>query len=569
MRIALCQINPTVGDLHGNAAQIAATAQQVSLQGAALAVFPELALCGYPPRDLVERRDFVAANRHVLEQLAKTLPKELTALVGFVDRNPTDSGRPACNALAVLGAGEVMTVLHKQLLPSYDIFDEHRYFEPGNTALAIDVQGYRLGLTICEDAWNDVMRSEAPRRYAVNPVQQLIERGVDALVNVAASPFSLRKHHHRRLMWSQLARQHGKPLIFVNQAGANDDLLFDGCSAAFAADGQIVLQLAAFETDVALVEVSELLATTTTKRTIVAPSALGDADLLLDGLTVGVRDYARKCGFGGAVLGLSGGIDSAVVAAIAVKALGSSQVLGVAMPTRYSSAASVEDAKALADNLGMRLEVVDIDAIFQQHLDVLEGRVDALAAAGANDVTWENLQSRIRCATLMAFSNRLAWLPLATGNKSELAVGYCTLYGDMGGGLAVLSDVWKTRVYDLARAFNDRSKAPLIPTRILSKPPSAELRWEQTDQDSLPPYERLDAILRLYVEAGQSIEEIVTAGFDVAEIIKLLKLHDRSEFKRRQLPPGLIVSDKAFGPGRRRPIAAFLTGTGELSRRGD
>jgi NAD+ synthase (glutamine-hydrolysing) len=552
MRVALCQINPTVGDLQGNAARILRDAARAAEEGAHLAVFPELSVCGYPPRDLLDRDPFVRDMRTALDDLAARVPPSLAVLVGFVDRVAQPTGPVLHNAAALLRGGRVERVIHKRLLPTYDVFDEDRYFEPGRASTPVEVAGTSIGITVCEDIWNDSDTPLAVRRYGDNPVAELRAAGAQVIVNLSASPFTRPKRLGRPAMLQGVARRHALPIVFVNQVGGNDDLLFDGDSSIHGPDGRPWARLARFEEDFACVEVAP--------GGPMRAQPEGDEATTLGALCTGVRDYAHKCGFQGAVLGLSGGIDSALTAAIATRALGADQVVGVAMPTRYSSDHSVRDAEALAAALGIAYRCIPIDRIFQQYLDELEPHLDALTPAPEGDVTFENVQSRIRCAVLMALSNRTGRLLLTTGNKSEMAVGYTTLYGDLAGGLAPISDVPKTFVYALAREVNRAAGKEVIPESTLTKPPSAELREEQKDEDSLPPYEVLDAILARFVEEGESADDIVAAGFDPAVVHRVLRLVRTSEYKRRQMPPGLILSRKAFGPGRRYPIAQAYRG---------
>jgi NAD+ synthase (glutamine-hydrolysing) len=552
MRVALCQIDPTVGDLEGNALRIVQAAMRAGAEGADLAVLPELALCGYPPKDLLERDGFVRDGREALDCIAAQVPPELAVLVGFVDRSNGQAGRALHNAAALLRGGRVEAVIHKRLLPTYDVFDEDRYFEPGRNGAPVEVAGVRVGVTICEDIWNDADTPLAHRRYADNPVAELRAAGAELIVNLAASPFTLPKLEGRPKMLAEVARRHGLPVVFVNQVGGNDDLLFDGDSSIYGPDGSTWARLSRFEEDFAVVEVNA------GGPVRAQPESAHAA--AVDALTMGVRDYARKCGFKGAVIGLSGGIDSALTAAIATRALGAEHVTGISMPTRFSSDHSLSDAEALARALGIRYRVVPIDGIFQRYVDELAPHLDALAPAAGGDVTFENVQSRIRCAVLMAVSNRAGLLLLTTGNKSELAVGYTTLYGDLGGGLAVISDVPKTLVYPLAREVNRQAGRALIPEGSLTKPPSAELRADQKDEDSLPPYEVLDPILERFIEEGQSPDAIIEAGFDADVVRRVVGMVRGSEYKRRQMPPGLIVTRKAFGPGRRYPIAQHYEG---------
>ncbi len=548
MRLALCQLDATVGDLEGNAARIRDAAREARAAGADLAVFPELAITGYPPRDLLDRPSFIAAQRATLDALVPTLPAGLTAAIGFVDRAPEGASRGLCNAVAIVRDGVVLGAVHKRLLPTYDVFDEDRWFEPGRAAPAlVEVAGVPVGFTICEDIWNDVPDPLASRAYPVNPVGDLVAAGARLLVNVAASPFTRDKREGRPRLLAAVARKHGVPVAFVNEVGAHDDLVFDGSSALFGPDGALLARARAFGADVVVADLAA--------GGPIAPHPDTDEGAVLDALVLGVRDYARKCGFSRALLGVSGGIDSALVAAIAAEALGAENVLGLALPTRYSSRQSFLDADALAVALGIGLREIPIDGFFQAYLDGLTPHLDALAPPGPGDVTWENVQSRIRCAVLMGAANRTGRLLLTTGNKSEIAVGYCTLYGDMAGALAVIADLPKTFVYKVAREVNRRAGREIIPESTLTRAPSAELRPDQTDQDSLPPYEELDAVIEGYVERARGVEELVAEGLDRALVERVVRLIHLSEHKRRQLAPGLLVSRKAFGPGRRVPIA--------------
>jgi len=546
MRVALCQIDTTVGDLDGNRALALDAVGRAERAGAALAVLPELTLTGYPPRDLLDRPAFVDDNLRALQALAAELPREVATLVGFVDR--AASGMPSLhNAAALVRNGAVERVFHKRLLPTYDVFDEARYFAPGaQQACVFELAGQRVGVTICEDAWNDV-DSPLRRHYDHDPVADCMGAGAQLLVNLAASPFHLAKRRVRPSMLSQIAARHRVPLLFVNAVGGNDDLIFDGASALYGPDGATWARAASFASDVLVCDVAPAQA--------IAPAPETDAATALAALVCGTADYARKCGFGSAVLGLSGGIDSSLVAAIAARALGPTNVLGVAMPTRYSSEGSLLDARELARALGIGFTVIDIDPIFQRYLDTLGPELGALGPAPSPDTTFENIQARIRGNTLMAISNRFGSLLLTTGNKSEVAVGYCTLYGDMAGGLAVISDLPKTFVYEVCREHDRQAGRQQIPESCYQKAPSAELRPDQRDEDSLPPYAVLDPILERLVEDGQSVEQIVGAGFARDVVTRVAGMVIRNEYKRRQMPPGLIVTRKAFGPGRRYPIA--------------
>jgi len=545
MRVALCQIDTTVGDLDGNRERALRAAERAAAEGAELAVLPELTLTGYPPRDLLDRSPFVDDNRRALDRLAAALPKGLATLVGFVDRMP-DATPGLRNALALARGGRVEQVFHKRLLPTYDVFDEARYFAPGERPLVFELSGTRVGVTVCEDAWNDV-DSPLRRRYDHNPVADCASAGAQLLVNVAASPFHLVKRTVRHAMLSDIAAHRRVPLLFVNAVGGNDDLVFDGASALYGPNGELWARARSFAEDLVVCDLAP--------GQPRAPAPETDAAAAYEALVCGTAGYARKCGFRSAVLGLSGGIDSSLVAAIAARALGADNVLGVAMPTRYSSEGSVRDARALAEALGIGFRIVDIDGIFQRYLDVLGPELAALGPAPTDDTTFENLQARIRGNTLMAISNRFGSLLLTTGNKSEVAVGYCTLYGDMAGGLAVISDLPKTFVYEVAREHDRQVGRQQIPESCYAKAPSAELRPDQRDEDSLPPYAVLDPILERLIEDGQSVEQIAAAGFERATVERIASMVVRNEYKRRQMPPGLIVTRKAFGPGRRYPIA--------------
>ena len=553
MIVALCQINPVVGDLDGNADLIAALAERAHADGADLAVFPELSLVGYPPMDLLDRPRFLDACDEAVLKLAERLPPALGVVVGAPRRNTASVGKPLFNAAVVLAGGEVYAEVHKQLLPTYDVFDEDRYFEPARAQDVVLWRGMRLGLHVCEDMWNN---REAERRplYAPNPVDELAAQGVDLFVNISGSPFAAERAAFREALIAEICEEHGVPLVFVNQIGANTELVFDGASGVWL-PGRQALALPCFATGYALYDTEAPDACADAHDAVPVSPVRTDADDLADlhdALVLGIRDYVEKSGvFPSAILGLSGGIDSALTCALAVEALGADRVVGVTMPSAFSSPGSVDDSVALAANLGIRIDTIPIapavDAFRAMLAGAFEGR--------AEDVTEENLQSRARGTTLMALSNKFGHLLLTTGNKSEMAVGYATLYGDMNGGLAVLSDVFKTDVYRLARHVNARAGRAVIPESTLTKAPSAELRPGQTDQDSLPPYDVLDAILRRYIERHEDVDAIVAAtGFDAALVRGILDKVDRSEFKRRQAAPGLRVSTKAFGAGRRLPI---------------
>jgi len=538
MKVALAQINPTVGDFAGNARKILEAARRASERGAELVVFPELAVTGYPPRDLLEHPAFVEAGLRALEDVATRLG--IPALVGFVARNESGKGKPLHNSAALLCDGRIASVHHKSLLPTYDVFDEERYFEPGRFPAPAAACGARLAVTICEDLWRP---AEGLRfRYHFDPVPVVMQSGADAIVNLSASPFTLGKSKARREILSGVAKRYGAPLIYVNQVGGNDELVFDGGSMILSSSGDVVAQARSFEEELVVADLAAL------------PGALSECpesppEAAFRALVLGTRDYMHKCGFRRAVLGLSGGVDSALTACIAAEALGAENVTGVSMPSRFSSAHSVDDAEALARNLGIRFLKIPIEPAHEALLGMLEPSFKGLPP----DATEENIQARIRGIILMALANKFGWLTLATGNKSELATGYCTLYGDMCGGLAPLGDVPKTMVYQIARWFN--SEREIIPTRTLTKAPSAELRPGQTDQDTLPPYDVVDQVLHLYVEEQKDLDDIVAAGVERATAADVIRRIESSEFKRRQAVPGLKITSRAFGHGRRVPIA--------------
>jgi NAD+ synthase (glutamine-hydrolysing) len=570
VRIALCQINPTIGDFDGNHRLVWDAALEAERRGAELAIFPELALAGYPPKDLLERPAFLDAARASLERLAAELGgRNVRAgvLVGFPERlPPSPTGRGVANSAALIDGGRVVSVTRKSLLPTYDVFDEWRYFDPADEIAVVPFRGRRVGVTICEDIWND--GDFWPRRlYRSDPVEALVAAGAELIVNVSASPYSIEKRHLRPRMLAATARRWARPLAFVNQVGGQDDLVFDGASLAFDGSGTLVARGPEHESAVVVVELGAPASDGRVDAGALAPFEASDERSALGALVLGTRDYARRCGFQRALLGLSGGIDSALVACVAARALGPAHVLGVAMPSRFSSDGSRRDAEALARALGIEFTTVSIEPMFASYLETLREPLEAFApeappgtAAEAAQLTSENLQARIRGALLMALSNRQGRLLLTTGNKSELATGYCTLYGDMAGGLAVISDVPKTLVYRLSRAVNTEAGRPVIPESTLTKAPSAELRLDQTDQDSLPPYDLLDAILEAHLVEGKDTEALVAAGFDRAVVADVVRRVRTSEYKRRQMPPGLKITGKAFGPGRRYPIAAAWHG---------
>jgi len=551
MKIALAQINPTVGDLAGNAEKILAAYHRGVEAGADLVVATELAVTGYPPRDLLLRKDFVAKNLETLNRLA-VATGGTGLLVGFVGENVKRPGREVTNSVALLQNGKILATRAKTLLPTYDVFDEDRYFQPANENTPVEFNGVKIGLTICEDIWNDD-DFWPERRYRSNPPVDLADAGAEIIFNLSASPWHLGKNQTRFEMLRSIAAKTKRPVVFCNQVGGNDELIFDGGSLVFNAAGELVAQGKLFEEDLVVVEIAPAPLTVSDGKRVAKGLKKGswscDEELVYRALVLGLRDYLHKCGFKSAVLGLSGGIDSALVACLAVAALGKENVRGLLLPSQYSSQGSLDDAAVLARNLGIQYDVVAIEPVFEQ----CKAQLNNVFAGRAEDVTEENLQARIRGTLLMALSNKFGSLLLTTGNKSELAVGYCTLYGDMNGGLAVISDVPKMMVYRLAKWINhDRE---IIPTASLTKPPSAELRPNQTDQDSLPPYDVLDAILEAYVVRCQSPAEIIATGFDEATVKRVVRLIDLSEYKRRQAAPGLKVTTKAFGVGRRVPVA--------------
>ncbi len=540
MRVSLLQINPTAGDLNGNAALIIRAARVAQSQGADLAFTSELALMGYLPRDLLMSQGFIRRSCEMLARLATELKDAPPLLVGVATPNPAEVGRPLFNSAVLLDRGHVGQAFHKTLLPTYDVFDEDRYFEPAPPQPLLDLNGCRLGISICEDVWND-RDFWKRRRYHQDPIQGLVESGAQAILNLSASPFNAGKQLLREQMLAHMARKYSVPVVIVNQVGGNDDLIFDGRSAAFDASGRLFARAKGFDEDVITVD----LATCTGS---IAPDDFEPEAEIWHALVLGVRDYARKTGFRDVLLGLSGGVDSALTAAIAADALGPEHVLGVMMPSRYSSPGSVDDSVALARNLGVRTLTLPISDIMSTYDAVLADAFRGLAP----DVTEENIQSRIRGNLLMALSNKHGSLLLTTGNKSEMSVGYCTLYGDMNGGLAVIADLPKMMVYRVSRWRNCRR--PDIPEAILTKAPSAELRPGQTDRDSLPPYELLDQILELHVEQCRSAEEIIAQGFDEPTVRRVLRLVRMAEFKRKQAAPVLKVTSRAFGTGWRMPI---------------
>jgi NAD+ synthetase len=540
MRIALAQTNPVVGDIAANTDKMADLIAQARQGGAQLVVFPELSIVGYPPRDLLRKQRFVADNLAGVQRLAGRC-RGIAALVGFAQPNPAPTGRPLQNAAALLADGTVQRVHAKTLLPTYDVFDETRYFEPGHESAVFEWGGVSMGLSICEDLWDTAALGRG--LYQQDPVADLKAKGARVIINMAASPFQVGKAAVRTDLLARQARRSGAAIVYVNQVGGNDELIFDGMGCVVGPDGELLGRAASFREDLLVVDLD-------------GPPGrcedLGDETArLAEALQLGLRDFVRKCGLSKVVLGLSGGIDSALAATLAADALGPDQVLGLAMPSRYSSEHSLADARRLAANLGIRLEQIGIEPMHSAYESALRDLLASGAAGGAD----ENIQARIRGTVVMAVSNAFGHMALATGNKSELSTGYCTLYGDMAGGLAPIGDVLKTAVYELARWINRQAGGDRIPAGSLTKAPSAELKPNQFDQDKLPPYDLLDQVLRRYVEADQTAEQIIAEGFDPDLVHYTIRLVDGSEFKRKQAPPVLKVSPRAFGTGRRMPIA--------------
>ncbi|MGF1539699.1 MAG: NAD+ synthase [Pleurocapsa sp.] len=584
MKIAIAQLNPTIGDITNNAKQILAAAEAAAQQDVRLLLTPELSLCGYPPRDLLLYAGFIKSIDKKLQEIAQRIPPGIAVLVGTVENNPhaTSKGqKPLFNSMALLDGGKVQQVFHKRLLPTYDVFDEDRYFEPGYQANHFSLDSLRsphnlveqqwhslsIGVTICEDLWNDE-RFWGKRSYEVNPIEELARLDVDLIVNLSASPYTVGKRKLREEMLNHAVTSYQKPILYANQVGGNDDLVFDGNSVVFNNAGEVVCRAKSFESDLIIVEFDEVRGSSVVLRRSLSDQLISKSPLKQDrknlkitdeysqneeifaALVLGVRDYTRKCGFSKAILGLSGGIDSALVTAIATEALGAENVLGILMPSPYSSDHSITDALDLVNNLGINSQQIPIT----EGMTAYDRLLEPLFKNTEFGVAEENIQSRIRGNLLMAIANKFGYLLLSTGNKSEMAVGYCTLYGDMNGGLAVIADVPKTRVFKLCKWLNrDRQ---IIPENIITKPPSAELKPGQKDEDSLPPYEILDDILERIICQHQSEAEIVQAGYDRATAAKVMKLFARAEFKRRQAPPGIKITDRAFGTGWRMPIAS-------------
>ncbi len=559
MKIAIAQLNPTVGDLHGNAQQILDAASKAVETDCHLLLTTELALTGYPPRDLLMRPSFIQATTDQLQQLAEKLPPQLAVLVGTVEPNLQGKQRGErllYNSAALLQYGVIQHYFQKRLLPTYDVFDEDRYFEAGKESyffqLTVDGTSYKIGVTICEDLWNDE-EFWGHQNYRCNPLKELAKYHVNFVVNLSASPYQAGKQKLRQAMLGHSAKRYQTPIVYANQVGGNDDLIFDGCSFVLNPQGEVIQSLSAFQTDFASIEWDGQQQDFKNNGKTENIQSL-DREIW-QALVLGVKDYLRKCGFSQVILGLSGGIDSSLVAAIAAEAIGAENVLGVLMPSPYSSEHSIQDGLALAQNLGIKTQIIPIEEM----MSAFDTALEPLFKDREFGIAEENIQSRIRGTLLMGISNKFGYLLLSTGNKSEMAVGYCTLYGDMNGGLAVIADVPKTRVYSICRWLNQHHNREIIPENVLTKPASAELKPGQIDQDSLPAYEILDDILYRLVEQHQSPQQIIAAGHDQSIVEKVVKLVLRAEFKRRQAPPGLKISDRAFGTGWRMPIAKIVS----------
>lgn len=545
MKVTIAQLNPVVGDIDGNLAKIWGTLSQLSRDSSDLLVFPELFLVGYPPRDLLERPWFIEKTQRSIQKLIKKSEEypQTGILLGAPQPTGKDTGRRLFNSAILIYQGRIIMTQHKSLLPAYDVFDEARYFDPASEISVVSFKGEVLGISICEDAWNDP-ELWLRRNYAFDPIEILARKGATIFINISASPFHMGKEELRYRIFQNHAKKHKTSFVFVNQVGANDELIFDGSSMCVDRTGKPIEIFSSFKEHVHTVDMS------LSGRTSGFQRASDGIETVYNALILGIRDYMKKCGFSKTLIGLSGGIDSAVTCCLTKEAIGAENVIGIAMPGPYSSKGSVEDSKTLAQNEGIQLQIIPISSIYSSYLESLKNYFEGRET----DVTEENIQARIRGNILMAISNKFGYLVLSTGNKSELAIGYCTLYGDMTGGLAAISDVPKTMVYQLAHYIN--RKTEVIPNTIIEKPPSAELRPDQKDEDTLPPYDILDQILHYYIDEGYSMDGILNLNFD-PEIVKwVIQTVNKNEYKRRQAAPGLKVTTKAFGTGRRMVIAA-------------
>ena len=542
MRFALAQINPVVGDFNYNLNKILENVSIAGNQGADLIIFPELALCGYPPKDLLLKKQFIEDSKKYLNLLKEKINPKTAVIIGFPEENAGE-GKPLFDSLAFIQNNKIICTRQKILLPTYDVFDEDRYFEPGKEVKPVEFMGKQIGLTVCEDIWHDDLSWRKPR-YHIDPINELAKQKVELVINSSSSPYFIGKPSLRETVLKNCAKKYKVPIIYVNQVGGNDELIFDGNSCVIDKEGNVCLKLKSFEEDLKIVDIAHL-------SPPISRLPSNEMEELLQAITCGLRDYVRKCGFKKVVIGISGGIDSALVAILAVYALGKENVLGIMMPSRYTSNASISDAKALAVNLGIHLETISIEESFKAFLNLFL----PLWKNSDSNLAQENMQARIRGLILMALSNQSGSLVLSTGNKSELATGYCTLYGDMCGGLALISDLPKTIVYKLAEYINKKESKDTIPKNIISKAPTAELRANQTDQDTLPPYDLLDKILNLYVEEHLPVNEIVKSGIQKDIVQKVCTMIDASEYKRQQAAPCLKLTSRSFGYGWRMPVA--------------
>lgn len=540
MKIAICQINPIIGDFTHNVSLIKEATEQAKISGCAITIFPEMSLVGYPPKDLLEKPAFIDENLKQLNSLASKI-EDISLVCGYVDRNPYKTGKSLLNSVALIKDGRVQKKGGKKLLPAYDVFDETRYFEPAKESLFFELENKKVGVTICEDIWNVDVYEGIPV-YGIDPLKELQEKGLDILINISASPYTVNKGPLRLKILKTLTRKYNTPTIYCNQVGGNDDLLFDGVSMVVDSSGKLIFKGDEFAPDLLIWDTEKVY------DEIKEPWP-AEEETVLKGLIMGTRDYSLKCGFTKVLVGLSGGIDSALVAVIAKRAMGADHVTGISMPSPFTSEMSKEDARTLAKNLGIRFEEIPIHPVYESYKNALKQVFHGMK----EDETEENIQARIRGNFLMALSNKFGALLLSTGNKSEFAMGYCTLYGDMSGGLAVISDIPKTMCYRLAKYVN--RKKEIIPERIISRPPSAELRPDQTDQDTLPPYEILDGILEAAMIKNLGFDSIVGLGYEPETVRDVLSKLVLNEYKRRQAPPGLKITSKAFGYGRRYPIA--------------